>query len=130
MASPFRDLSTSPAAYIREQRLERARRSLGDPRRRDFAMAAVAAQCGFTDTTTFTRAFRRAYDVTSAEFRSTGRTARSSPQQRASRETGLASGLGPSGRRALAISEIGGAGDSEALLGPSRFAILLAFTNP
>ncbi|MFF3659283.1 helix-turn-helix domain-containing protein [Streptomyces olivochromogenes] len=60
---------------MRDQRLERARRSLGDPRRRDFAMAAVAAQLGLTATTTFTRAFCRAYGVTPAEFRSTGRTA-------------------------------------------------------
>ncbi|WP_194903837.1 helix-turn-helix domain-containing protein [Catenulispora rubra] len=75
VTSLFRDLGTSPAAYIREQRVERARQSLGDPRRRESGVAAVAASCGFTDTTTFTRAFRRAYGVTPTEFRSAGRAA-------------------------------------------------------
>jgi AraC-like DNA-binding protein len=69
VTSLFRDLGTSPAAYVREQRLERARRALHDPRRRELGIAAVAGLCGFTDATTFTRAFRRAYGVTPAEYR-------------------------------------------------------------
>lgn len=75
VTSLFRDLGTSPAAYVREQRLERARRALDDPRRRELGIAALAELGGFTDATTLTRAFRRAYGVTPAEYRLGGRAA-------------------------------------------------------
>lgn len=73
VTSLFRDLDTSPAAYVRAQRLERARRALDDPRRRTLGISTVAGLCGFTDPTTFTRAFRRAYGVSPAEYRSNSR---------------------------------------------------------
>ncbi|WP_371572533.1 hypothetical protein [Streptomyces sp. NBC_01314] len=70
VTSLFLDLGTSPAASVREQRLEQAQMSLGGPLRREFGIAAVAVLCGLTDTVT--RAFRRAYGVTPAESRSGG----------------------------------------------------------
>ncbi|WP_226361495.1 helix-turn-helix domain-containing protein [Pseudonocardia sp. ICBG1142] len=51
-----------PATFLREERLRRAARRLDGEHRP--TIAAVAARCGFADTTTFTRAFRRRYGVT------------------------------------------------------------------
>ncbi|MFE7842477.1 helix-turn-helix domain-containing protein [Streptomyces sp. NPDC057474] len=60
---------TSPAAFIRAERLRAAHRTLTDPRYAALTVSAVAARCGFTDRTTFTRAFVRAYSRTPAEVR-------------------------------------------------------------
>nr|WSY48930.1 helix-turn-helix domain-containing protein [Streptomyces sp. NBC_00886] len=60
---------TSPAAFIRAERLRAAHRALTDPRYADLTVAAVAVRCGFADRTTFTRAFVRAYSRTPAELR-------------------------------------------------------------
>lgn len=60
---------TSPAAFIRAERLRAAHRALADPRYATLTVSAVAARCGFTDRTTFTRAFVRAYGRTPAEVR-------------------------------------------------------------
>lgn len=51
-----------PATFLREERLRRAVRLLDGEHRP--TVAAVAARCGFADTTTFTRAFRRRFGVT------------------------------------------------------------------
>lgn len=59
----------SPAAFIRGERLRAAHRLLTDPRHASLTVSAVAARCGFTDRTTFTRAFVRAYGRTPAELR-------------------------------------------------------------
>ncbi|MEU7813287.1 AraC family transcriptional regulator [Pseudonocardia sp. NPDC049154] len=50
-----------PATFLRDERLRRAAHLLGREHRP--TVAAVAARCGFADTTTFTRAFRRRYGV-------------------------------------------------------------------
>lgn len=68
----FRDDGTSPAAYIRDERLARARRCLTDPRLRDASIAAIAGLCGFEDATTFTRAFRRRYGLRPSDLRTQG----------------------------------------------------------
>lgn len=60
---------TSPAAFIRAERLRAAHRILADPRYATLTVSAIAARCGFTDRTTFTRAFVRAYGLTPAEVR-------------------------------------------------------------
>ncbi|MEV6171637.1 helix-turn-helix domain-containing protein [Streptomyces sp. NPDC051954] len=65
----FAGAGTSPAAFIRAERLRAAYRILTDPRRSGSTVSAVAARCGFTDRTTFTRAFVRAYGRTPAEVR-------------------------------------------------------------
>ncbi|MEV0406041.1 helix-turn-helix domain-containing protein [Actinoallomurus sp. NPDC050550] len=60
---------TSPAAFIRAERLRAAHRALTDPRYAGLTVSAVAARYGFADRTTFTRAFVRAYSRTPAELR-------------------------------------------------------------
>ena len=65
----FNDAGTAPAAYIRERRLEVARRALTDPRRQGAGIAAIACRAGFTDATTFIRAFRRRFGVTPGQYR-------------------------------------------------------------
>jgi AraC-like DNA-binding protein len=65
----FADAGTSPAAFIRAERLRAAHRLLSDPGHAGATVSAVAARSGFTDRTTFTRAFARAYGRTPAEVR-------------------------------------------------------------
>ncbi|MEU3862400.1 helix-turn-helix domain-containing protein [Streptomyces sp. NPDC028722] len=56
-------------ASIREQRLERCRRDLGDPVQRDVPIRAIAARWGYLRPADFTRAFRSAYDVAPVDYR-------------------------------------------------------------
>ncbi|MGW2741002.1 AraC-like ligand-binding domain-containing protein [Streptomyces sp. NPDC001450] len=65
----FADSGTSPAAYIRSARLRAAHRALTDPRYTPLTIASIAARSGFTDRTTFTRAFVREYGITPAQLR-------------------------------------------------------------
>lgn len=57
------------ASYIRDQRLENARRELTDPRLRALPIHAVAARWGFPRAAEFTRAFRTAYGLPPSELR-------------------------------------------------------------
>ncbi|MDT0269085.1 helix-turn-helix domain-containing protein [Streptomyces sp. DSM 44915] len=59
------------AALIRQQRLERCRRDLADPRLGHLGVGAVAARWGFTGHAEFARAFRRAMGVPPSEYRRT-----------------------------------------------------------
>ncbi|MER5699954.1 helix-turn-helix domain-containing protein [Streptomyces mirabilis] len=68
-ADLFAEAGTSPAAYIRDQRLRAAHRALTDPRQSHRTIAGIAAHLGFTDRTTFTRAFVRQYGTTPADLR-------------------------------------------------------------
>ncbi|MEV8544122.1 helix-turn-helix domain-containing protein [Streptomyces sp. NPDC051572] len=65
----FAETGTTPAAHIRQERLRLAHRQLSRPSNRHLTIAAIARRSGFTDLTTFTRAFRRAYDRTPSEHR-------------------------------------------------------------
>jgi AraC-like DNA-binding protein len=65
----FERIGTTPAAYLREQRLLAARVLLSDPRYARFRMSDVAAAVGFLDLSTFERAFRRQYGLTPAGWR-------------------------------------------------------------
>ncbi|MFI0895624.1 AraC family transcriptional regulator [Streptomyces sp. NPDC020983] len=65
----FQAQGTTVAAYIREQRLEGARRELADTARDPVPVHAIAARWGFKDHATFTRSFRAAYGVTPRDFR-------------------------------------------------------------
>lgn len=56
----------TPAAYIRARRLERACSLLRDPRLR---VVDVAMACGFRETSTFVRVFRRSAGTSPSEFR-------------------------------------------------------------
>ncbi|QXE38684.1 helix-turn-helix domain-containing protein [Streptomyces sp. GMY02] len=65
----FRARDDTVAAWIRGQRLERARRDLTDRTLRTVAVHRIAARWGFPDHTTFTRAFRAAYDLPPRDYR-------------------------------------------------------------
>lgn len=57
------DVGVTVAAWIRRQRLERARCDLADPAMRAVPIRQIAVRCGFPDHAAFTRAFRSAYGV-------------------------------------------------------------------
>jgi transcriptional regulator GlxA family with amidase domain len=65
----FREADDSPAAFVRRQRLSRARADLRNSRHAHRSIAEIARSWGFYDVTTFARAFRRAYDVAPSEWR-------------------------------------------------------------
>lgn len=64
----FAQVSTTPSVFLRDERLRVAAGLLADPGLR-LPVAAIAQRCGFTDVTTFTRAFRRRYEMTPREWR-------------------------------------------------------------
>jgi len=59
----------SPAEYLRGVRLGNAAAMLTDPQHASWSVARIAAECGFADSTTFTRAFRREFSCTPSEWR-------------------------------------------------------------
>ncbi|MFG2231401.1 helix-turn-helix domain-containing protein [Streptomyces sp. NPDC048723] len=73
-ADVFAEAGTSPAMFIRDQRLKAAYQVLADPRQSHRTIAAVAAHSGFADRTTFTRAFVRQYGMTPADLRAGSRS--------------------------------------------------------
>ncbi|MFE0426735.1 helix-turn-helix domain-containing protein [Streptomyces sp. NPDC058953] len=60
---------TTPAALIRNRRLERCRRALADLRQRERPVHAVAARWGFPDHAHFSRLFKSTYGVSPSEYR-------------------------------------------------------------
>jgi AraC-like DNA-binding protein len=69
VSSLFAKQGTSPAAYIREARLEKATHLLTTPERQNTAIFDIAVRVGFADATTFTRAFKRKYGMVPSDFR-------------------------------------------------------------
>ncbi|MGW0515305.1 AraC-like ligand-binding domain-containing protein [Streptomyces olivaceoviridis] len=65
----FQHEEETVAAWIRSQRLERARRALADPTMRAIPIHAIAARSGFSRAADFTRVFRRAYGVSPRDYR-------------------------------------------------------------
>ncbi|MFJ3882768.1 helix-turn-helix domain-containing protein [Streptomyces sp. NPDC090077] len=65
----LRDRGESPAARIRQLRLERCRADLADPGLLGRPVRAVAGRWGFTDPSVFSRAFRDAYGTSPTEYR-------------------------------------------------------------
>ncbi|MEE4545137.1 helix-turn-helix domain-containing protein [Streptomyces sp. V4-01] len=65
----FTARETTVAAWVRGQRLERARQDLADPALRRLPVHRIAARWGFRDHATFTRAFRSAYAMTPKDHR-------------------------------------------------------------
>ncbi|MEE4540481.1 helix-turn-helix domain-containing protein [Streptomyces sp. V4-01] len=65
----FQAEGTTVASYIRDQRLEAARRELADPAQAATPVHVIAARWGFKDHTTFTRTFRTAYGAPPRDFR-------------------------------------------------------------
>ncbi len=62
--------------YVRGQRLALAHRMLTDARFADLTIAAIAYDTGFTDLSTFNRAFRRHFGATPSDVRADGLKAR------------------------------------------------------
>lgn len=67
--SLFGDIQTSPATYIREQRIAAAAKMLADHRYVGLSVAAVAYRFGFRDDSTFIRIFRRYRGCTPGDYR-------------------------------------------------------------
>lgn len=69
--SLFHDEGTTVATWVRERRLEMARRDLQSPGATD-AIRDIATRWGFSDPAWFARAFRQAYGVSPRDFRAGG----------------------------------------------------------
>ncbi|MFI9628893.1 helix-turn-helix domain-containing protein [Streptomyces sp. NPDC052042] len=65
----FAENGSSPAAWIRQRRLERCRADLADPSLAGASIQAVAARWGLTDPAHFSRLFRAAYGLPPREYR-------------------------------------------------------------
>ncbi|MEV8062171.1 AraC family transcriptional regulator [Streptomyces antimycoticus] len=65
----FQNEEETVAAWIRRQRMERARHHLADPAQRTTPIHAIAARCGFPRASDFTRAFRSAYGIPPKDYR-------------------------------------------------------------
>ncbi|MYR63741.1 helix-turn-helix domain-containing protein [Streptomyces sp. SID625] len=65
----FSDRETTVAAWVRQLRLERARRDLRDADLRDVPVHQIAERWGFKDHSTFTRSFRAAYGMPPRDYR-------------------------------------------------------------
>lgn len=66
----FQQIGTTVAASIRQRRLERCRRDLGDPVLAGRPVTAIAARWGFLDAAHFSRTFRAAYGESPTGYRS------------------------------------------------------------
>lgn len=71
----FESAGTTPAAYLRAERVRRAARVLEDPESA-MSIEQIARASGFDDVTTFTRAFRRAHGQTPRDWRADARATR------------------------------------------------------
>jgi AraC-like DNA-binding protein len=67
----FEGSGSTVAAWVRQQRMERARRDLADPAMEGTPVQRIAARWGYTDHATFTRAFRAAYGMPPQAYRAT-----------------------------------------------------------
>ncbi|WP_066944086.1 helix-turn-helix domain-containing protein [Streptomyces lushanensis] len=65
----FRTEGVTVAAWIRQERLARARRDLGDPLLRNVPVHQIGARWGFLEATAFSRAFRTAYGLPPRDYR-------------------------------------------------------------
>ncbi|WP_158562896.1 helix-turn-helix domain-containing protein [Marinitenerispora sediminis] len=71
----FNEQNTTVAAWIRDQRLDHARRDLADPALDGTPIHRIASRWGFTHPAAFSRAFRAAYGLAPRDFRQRGRQA-------------------------------------------------------
>jgi AraC-like DNA-binding protein len=65
----FAEEDLTPAAWIRQSRLERCRRDLADANLRTRSIFTIASQWGFVDPAHFSRLFHAAYGTTPREYR-------------------------------------------------------------
>lgn len=73
LQTSFERVGTSPARYIRDQRLDRARQLLHDPRHDRFPISYIGVLAGYDDTASFIRAYRRRYSITPGAVRADNR---------------------------------------------------------
>lgn len=66
----FAEDGTSPARWIREERLARCYSDLCDPAKNDITVAAIGERWGLTNASHFSRQFRDRYGVSPSELRS------------------------------------------------------------
>ncbi|MFI0937328.1 helix-turn-helix domain-containing protein [Streptomyces sp. NPDC021020] len=69
----FQRQGTSVAAWIKQRRLDRCRRDLGDPHLAHVPIAAIASRWGLPLPAEFSRAFRAAYGMTPSDYRHAAR---------------------------------------------------------
>lgn len=62
--SLFRDVGTTPSAYIKERRLEVAHQELSDPRHAHRSIEQIALRVGFKQLSHFSRSYRSRYGAT------------------------------------------------------------------
>ncbi|MET4729096.1 AraC family transcriptional activator of tynA and feaB [Lysobacter enzymogenes] len=72
----FQDSEHSLSRYIQSRRLECAARNLGDPALAARSITELAYKWGFTDSTHFSRSFKRRYDCSPREYRNRAFAAR------------------------------------------------------
>ena len=65
----FETENTSPARYIRDQRLEHAKRDLIHPSLRHHSVSQICFKWAFSDTAHFSRAFKSKYELSPREYR-------------------------------------------------------------
>lgn len=65
----FQEHNTSPARWIRDERLARCRAELADPGLNHLSIAAVGERSGFYGASHFSRLFRDRYGITPREYR-------------------------------------------------------------
>jgi len=75
----FDESGSTFTEYVMEQRLERARRLLSDPKLCDRTLTAIAFAAGFNDLSHFQRRFRRRYGAAPSDVRAATRTGNPSP---------------------------------------------------
>ena len=65
----FGQTGQTVTGFIRQQRLINAKLELGKPSSRDISITELAFQCGFNDTSHFSKTFRQEFGVSPTEFR-------------------------------------------------------------
>ena len=65
----FEEHGETASAWIRRKRLEKCRLDLQNPQLRDRPVSAVGMHWGFTDASSFSRAFKSAFGQAPAEYR-------------------------------------------------------------
>lgn len=68
----FHEQGTTVSGWVRERRLERARRDLLDPLQDERPVAVIAARWGFADPAHFSRVFRAAHGTSPSRLRAEG----------------------------------------------------------
>jgi AraC family transcriptional activator of tynA and feaB len=68
----FGDKGTSLMRYVWRRRLEKCRRDMGDPRQAGKQLSEIAFRWGFSDTSHFSRAFKREFGCSPRDYRRSG----------------------------------------------------------